>query len=245
MKIGFGIFCFGDEYYFKGAVEKINKILNDGYHCYVLTDNVEFFDKKYTSSYTHIIPYYREYKSYHDKFILPKRILEDNDVCILIDADIHIKDYSFLNIFKKYNFKKGISYIDTLINHPLKREYVKEMDLSIPEWFEYKEYCELTYPNYKDLILFWEHFIIINKDGFNQSKFYENYDKLQITKEFCDLKTKKDVKGNGEGISISIASKLSNTNIEQDFVLSDLFKDNIVSISRKFTNPEHLPKWMK
>ena len=44
--IGFGIFCFGEEYYYKGTVEKINNILNGGYHCYILTENTDFFTTK-------------------------------------------------------------------------------------------------------------------------------------------------------------------------------------------------------
>ena len=47
-KIGFGIFCFGDEFYFNGTLDKIKDILDNGYHCHILTDNVEFFNTKYS-----------------------------------------------------------------------------------------------------------------------------------------------------------------------------------------------------
>ena len=46
--IGFGIFCFGQEYYYKGTIDKINSILDKGYHCYILTEDTEFFTKKYS-----------------------------------------------------------------------------------------------------------------------------------------------------------------------------------------------------
>ena len=94
--IGFGIFCFGEEYYYKGTVEKINSILNAGYHCYILTEDTEYFTKKYTAP-LHVFEYNRSYKSYADKMILPKHIFKNHDICILIDADTFIKNYSFLD----------------------------------------------------------------------------------------------------------------------------------------------------
>jgi len=65
--IGFGIFCFGDVKYLNGADEKVKQILNNGYHCYILTDNLEFFNKRYTPSYLHVFEYDRSFKSYSDK----------------------------------------------------------------------------------------------------------------------------------------------------------------------------------
>ena len=118
---------FGEKYYFNGAVEKINKIINEGYNCYVLTDNPDFFNIRYRQIHVHVFEYDRSYKSYSDKMQLPKKILKNHDISILIDADTHITDYSFLESLKTYNFKKGISYIDTLLNHSAKKEFVKEL----------------------------------------------------------------------------------------------------------------------
>ena len=59
--------------------------------------------------------------------ILPKYILRNHNIGILIDADTHITDYSYLNNLKTYNYKKGISFIDTLLNHRANREYVKDL----------------------------------------------------------------------------------------------------------------------
>mgnify|MGYP000129374598 FL=1 len=78
--IGFGIFCFGEEYYFNGTFDKIRNILNEGYHCYILTDTPEKFTTKYSSSLLHIIQYDRTFKSYADKMILPKYILDKLNV---------------------------------------------------------------------------------------------------------------------------------------------------------------------
>ena len=107
--IGFGIFCFGEDYYYKGAIEKLKEILDYGYICYVLTEKPELF-RNISSSLT-IIPYFRSYKSYYDKMILPRQILKDFQICVLIDADTHIFDYSFLTSILDHDFKNGISYI--------------------------------------------------------------------------------------------------------------------------------------
>ena len=244
--IGFGIFCFGEKYYFNGTVEKINKIINEGYECYILTDDPDFFNLRYRQTHVHIFEYDRSYKSYSDKMRLPKKILKNHDISILIDADTHITDYSFLNNLKTYNFKKGISYIDTLLNHRANREFVKDLiNENGEEWKSYINYIKSLCPNYGDFATIWEYFLIINKDGFNSNDFYHYYEKLQLAKEFSDLNLKKDVNGAGEGISIQASCELSNTNIERDMELYDIIKDKMVSISKKHTRPEFWPNWMR
>ena len=74
--IGVGIFCFGEDYYYKGAIEKINRFIGDDIHCYILTENPDYFKSKYASNIVHTILYDKSYKSYHDKMILPKIILK-------------------------------------------------------------------------------------------------------------------------------------------------------------------------
>jgi hypothetical protein len=244
--IGFGIFCFGEEYYFKGTIEKVKNILSEGYHCYVLTDTPEYFTTKYSSSQLHIIQYDRNFKSYSDKMILPKYILRNHNISILIDADTHITDYTFLTKLKDYQFKFGISYIDTLLNHNARKGYVK--DLIQPtqiEWKSYVDYLQKTYPKYGDFETMWEYFIVINKTGFNESNFYHYYEKLQIIKEFCDVEMKKQVNGAGEGISIQVSSKLSNSEIQRDLSLYEMLKNKMVSVSRMHTPHELWPEWMK
>lgn len=232
MKIGFGIFCFGDDCYYKGAYDKAQHIIKSEYECYILTENPDYF--KGISYLLNIIPYYRSYKSYHDKMILPKHILNDCDICILLDADLEIKDYSFLDDLRDYKFKEGISYIDVLLNHPEKKECVRELNLCSRDWDEYREYCENICPQFKSFKLIWEYFLIINKDGFN-SDFYLHYDKLQIKKECCHLFQYKQVNAPGEGISITISSVLSNTSIQRDLILYELLKDKMISISTRFS----------
>ena len=243
--IGFGIFCFGEEYCFKGAIEKIKNILDKGYHCYILTDTPEYFNTKYSSSLLHVIQYDRKFKSYSDKMILPKYILRNHNICILIDADTHITDYSFIDKLKTFEFKNGISYVDTLLNHKAKREFVKDLITDSTEWSSYKTYAEKIYPPFFNFETIWEYFLIINKIGFNESQFYNQYDKLQIAKEFCDLTMNKQINGAGEGISINIASKLSDTQIQKDLDLFELVKDKMISVSRRHTPRELWPNWMK
>lgn len=244
--IGFGIFCFGEEYYYKGTIEKINNILNKGYHCYVLTEDTEYFTKKYTPSYLHVFEYNRSYKSYADKMILPKHILKNHDICILIDADTHIKDYSFLDDLRHFNFREGISFIDTLLNHNAKREFVRDLiNKDSSEWKPYVEYVSKIYPNYGDFVTMWEYFLVINKDGFHQKDFYNYYERLQVVKEYSDLNSTRDVVGFGEGISIQVSGKLSNTNVERDMELYELLKNKMTSVSRRFIRPEFWPDWMK
>jgi hypothetical protein len=244
--IGFGFFCFGEEYYYKGTVEKINKILENGFHCYILTEDPEYFEKKYTSSFVHTIKYDRLFKSYSDKMILPKYILKNHDITIMIDSDTHIKDYSFINELKNYNFKEGISYIDTLENHKCGKGWVKDLIVTDnPEWKYYHEYANRLYSKYIDFPTLWEYFLIINKKGFNENSFYGYYEKLQLAKEFCDLHMNKEINGAGEGISIQLASKLCEINIERDLDLYNILKDKMESVSRRYTRPEFWPEWMK
>lgn len=232
--IGFGIFCFGNDYYYKGALDKITHILDAGYECYVLTENPDYF--KDISDCLNIVPYFRSYKSYHDKMILPRHILKDCQYCILMDADLEINDYSFLDDLRHYNFKDGISYIDTLSNHPERKEYVNELDLGSKEWREYDRYCQTVCPTYNTFRLIWEYFLVINKDGLG-TDFFQHYDKLQIKKESCYFDDKKEVNAPGEGISITVSSILSYTPIQRDLVLFELLRNKMKSVSTRFSQP--------
>jgi len=244
--IGVGIFCFGEDYYYKGTDDKINHFISEDLHCYILTDNPEYFINKYASNMVHTISHDRAFKSYHDKMIIPKHIFKNHDYCLLIDADTHITDYTFIEKLKTYEFKYGISYVDTLLNHSAKREFVKDLiDVTNIEWQSYVAYAEKIYPNYGEFNTIWEYFLIINKVGFSYSKFYSCYEKLQITKEFSDLYMNKKINGAGEGVSINIAAKLSETDIQRDMGLFDLINGKMISISRRHT-PQHLwPNWMR
>lgn len=240
MSIGFGILCFGEDFYFEGATEKIQNIIDRGYDCYILTDNVTYFSDNFWTPKVKLYEYTRSYKSYHDKLILPKYVLKENDICILIDADLTINDTSFFDDLVSHNFKNGISYVDTLLNHPRKKQYVSEFDMTNIEWDNYKKYVTNVYPKYKELELIWEYLLVINKNDFNQKDFYENYEILQLVKENCDLHCYKKVRGNGEGISISVASNLSNTPINRDYLLYEKIKNKIKNVSKKFIRPEHI-----
>ena len=192
--IGFGIMCFGDDRYFKGAKDIIDNLTKRGFPCYVLTDNENHFLEKYWGRIT-IIPYKRTYKSYYDKVLLVKEIHKNHDVCILLDADLHVKDYNLFDRFRDYNFKDGVSYIDTLWNHTAKFKTVGDIPMQSDEWLEYKNYAKTLYPNIDNIETLWEYFIVFNKSGFNSEEFFKSYEKLQIVKEYCDLKYNKTVSG--------------------------------------------------
>lgn len=241
--IGFGIFCFGEDYYYRGTKEKIKQLLDVELSVYVLTDKPEEFTEY---PQVHVIQYDRHLKSYSDKMILPKYILKNHNICILLDADTHVTDYSFLELLKTYKFNKGITYIDTLLNHSAKKEFVKDLiNETNPEWKTYVEYASKLYPPFFNFETMWEYFLVINKDGFDIDSFYYYYEKLQVVKEYSDLPLKKEISGAGEGISIQISCKSSNIEIQKDVDLYKLLEGKMVSISRRYT-PRHLwPNWMK
>ena len=95
--IGIGIMCFGDDYYFRGTKEKVKEFNSLNYPVYIITDKPNEFP---TNNLINVIYYDRQIKSYHDKMLLPKYILENHEICIILDADLHIKDYSFLKKLK-------------------------------------------------------------------------------------------------------------------------------------------------
>jgi hypothetical protein len=239
--IGVGIFCFGEDYYFKGTKEKIEELVKRNIPVYILTNETE----KFSDYFVNVVEYVRDFKSYYDKMILSKYILKHHDYCILLDADTHITDYSVFDIIKIYQFKYGITYIDTLLSHSAKREFVKDLiNIDQPEWAPYITYVNKLYPNYKEFETLWEYFLVINKVGFNSNKFFHHYERLQVAKEFSDLCLIKEINGAGEGISLSVSAKLSESDIQRDVELYDLLKDKMISISRRHTPPHLWPTWM-
>jgi hypothetical protein len=178
--------------------------------------------------------------------ILPKYILKNHDICILFDADTHVTDYSFLELLKTYSFSKGVSYIDTLLNHSAKKGIVKDLvNETNPEWKTYVDYASKLYPPFFNFETMWEYFLVINKDGFDMNSFYHYYEKLQVVKEYSDLPLNKEINGAGEGISIQISCKSANIELQRDIELYKLLDGKMISISRRHT-PQHLwPKWMR
>lgn len=243
--IGFGIFCFGEDYYFKGTVEKLNHILEIGYDCYILTDTPEYFTERYNNPLIHTILYDREFKSYHDKLLLFKYVLKLHDICIILDADLNITDYSWMGSLKTYEFKNGISYINTLANHRARISKVTDFDLYSEDWSEYRLYAESLYPFFYSLEAIWEYFIVANVKGFNSELFFKYYDDLQKKKESFYLGGTRTVNAPGEGVSMSISAKLSKTPIQRDIELYNILHTNVIDVSRRFTLPEFWPEFMK
>jgi hypothetical protein len=227
-KIGFGILCFGDKKYFDGTVYKLNKLLDLGFSCYVLTDNPQFFNTKYTPFLLTTIEYKREFKSYHDKILLVKEILLNQDVAIILDADINYGiDFTPLKNLKKYNFKDGISYIENLSNHKIKKSTIKEMDLMLKnDWKMYYAFVNSKIGDFLDKETIWEHFLVFKK--FDYGDFFKLYEKLQIIKEYCDVLENKKIIGAGEGITLNICSMVTGVPLQKDLVLYDKIKDLII-----------------
>lgn len=242
-RIGFGIFCFGQEQYFNGTKNKLNYLLEKGHCCYVLTDNSDFFFNTYSHENLVVIPYNRNYHSYHDKISIVKHIHQKHDVAILLDADLHIKDYSVIDKLVSFDFTDGVSYINTLSNHPCGIHRVGEIPMDGIEWAEYGKYIRMIYPNVGDIETIWEYFIVFNKNGFDESKFFDDYEKLQVVKEFCDVRLKKRVVGAGEGISISLSCLKNNIPINRDLRLTTLLV-NILKPITEHTPKEELPDYL-
>ena len=223
--------CFGEEYYFNHVKSKLNQFRDRKITCLILTDKPNEF-VGYSNVYT--ILYTRNLKSYHDKMLLVKKILDWNDICVLMDADLLIKDYSIIEILQNYQFKKGITYIDTLKSHRCKYEFISDIQMN-PEnidWYNYRKYVEKICPNYNDLETIYEYFMIFNKDGFNDD-FYSTYEKLQVLKEACELMSKERIiHGGAEGVSIQISAKITNTQIQRDEELFLLIKDKAQNINK-------------
>ena len=218
--IGIGIMCFGDVSYFNSTKEKVTNLKDIGIDCYILTDNIEQFTTK-------TIYYSRHLKSYHDKIILVKEILKNHDICILIDADTLISDYSFIEQLVNYPYQNGITYVETLLSHKIKKEFIGDID-----WLNYKTYLQKIYPQYGDLETIYEYFLVFNKEGLKDN-FFLLYEKLQSIKEACDVMSgKKIVVGSAEGVSIQVAAKITDTQIQKDVVLFELVKEKIKNDSR-------------
>lgn len=225
-KIGFGILCFGNEKYFDSTIHKVNKLLNLGFKCYVLTDNPDFFHKKYTPFALKIIDYKRQFKSYHDKIILVKEILLEQDIAIIVDADMDIDLKSMLEL-KKYNFKDGITYIENLSNHRIKKSTIKDMDLMLKnDWKMYYAYVNSKIGEFLNRETIWEYFLVFKK--YDYSDFYNWYEKLQIIKEYCDVLENKNIVGAGEGITISVCSMISEVPLQKDLELYVKLKNSII-----------------
>lgn len=229
--IGIGIMCFGDNYYFNNTIEKVFNLKDIKIDCYILTDSTEQFT---LSSNVKTIHYSRHLKSYHDKIILVKEILKYHNIAILIDADTLISDYTFIKQLVKYPYQNGITYVESLLSHKIKKEFIRDIQMNIGDidWLNYKTYLQKIYPQYGDLETIYEYFLVFNKEGLKDN-FFLLYEKLQSIKEACDVMSgKKIVVGSAEGVSIHVAAKITDTQIQKDVVLFELVKDKIKNDSR-------------
>jgi len=242
--IGFGIMCFGEEKYFRGTTEKIKNLIDLDYRVFILTDDPGYFFNLFWGKKIELIPYKRNYRSYYDKVSLVKNIHEKHDIAILLDADLHVIDYSLFEKLSKYDFKEGISYVDTLWNHTAKFKTVGDIPMVDKEWLEYKKYINELYPDNDEIETIWEYFIVFNKNGFDSDKFFNTYEKLQVVKEFCDVKLNKDISGAGEGVSISISSLVNNIPLSKDIRLVTLTSNSLKPITRH-TPTNEIPDYLK
>ena len=227
--IGIGIMCFGDKKYFSYTEQLIILLEDIGISTYILTDQPHQFPE---SEFINTINYNRNIKSYHDKIQLVKPILENHEICILIDADIDLQHGEVIDDLLNYPFKEGITYIDTLLSHPYKKEKIGEIDHTTihTRWHIYYNYIEKLLPNFSDLETIYEYFTVFKRTIPNE--FYKQYEELQIVKEYCDVISNKTLIGAGEGVSLQIAANITNTPIRRDEVLYNLITDKIKNINQ-------------
>lgn len=218
--IGIGIMCFGADKYFEHTQMLIDTFVNT--NIYILTNNPTKFSEK-----QNVIKYGRNVNSYHDKIIITKEILKFHDTCILLDADVLIKDSSILNDLLNYPFQEGITYIDNLKHNTY--ETIGDIQPT-KRWDMYFDYVKNIYGNYDNLETIHEYFLVFKRNI--NDKFFTTYEKLQIVKEYCDVKCDKEILGAGEGVSIQIAANMTNTPIRKDEELNKLIKNKILNITQ-------------
>ncbi len=219
--IGIGIMCFGADKYFEHTHMLINTFAD--IDTYILTDNPSRFSEK-----QNIIKYNRFVNSYHDKIILVKEILKHCDTCILLDADALIKDPTVVNDLLNHSFQEGITYIDNLKN----MTYETIGDIQATErWNLYLDYAKKIYPEYHHLETIHEYFLVFKRNIKND--FFNTYEKLQIVKEYCDIKCGKEILGAGEGISLQIAANITDTQIRKDEGLNKIIQNKIINITQR------------
>ena len=139
--------------------------------------------------------------------------------------DVHFLK-SYITINKRY---------ELLIHfHKIKKEFIRDIQMNIGDidWLNYKTYLQKIYPQYGDLETIYEYFLVFNKEGLKDN-FFLLYEKLQSIKEACDVMSgKKIVVGSAEGVSIQVAAKITDTQIQKDVVLFELVRDKIKNDSR-------------
>jgi hypothetical protein len=219
--IGIGIMCFGADKYFEHTQMLIDAFANIS--TYILTDNpIKFSENK------NVIKYNRQVNSYHDKIIVAKEILKFHDTCILLDADTLIKDSSILDDLLNYPFQEGITYIDNLKH--LTCETIGDIQPT-ERWNTYFDYVKNIYTEYTNLETIHEYFLVFKSNI--DDKFFATYEKLQIVKEYCDVKCNKEILGAGEGVSIQIAASITNTPIRKDDELNKIIQNKILNITQR------------
>jgi hypothetical protein len=219
--IGIGIMCFGADKYFEHTQMLVNTFVN--IDIYILTDNPSRFSEK-----QNIIKYNRSTNSYHDKIILVKEVLKFCDTCILLDADVLIKDPSVINDLLNYSFQEGITYVNNLKNATF--EIIGDIQVT-ERWELYLDYLKKIYPEYHHLETIHEYFLVFKKNI--KYGFFNTYEKLQIVKEYCDVKCDKEILGAGEGVSIQIAASITNTPIRKDDELNKIIQNKILNITQR------------
>ena len=220
-----GVLCFGQNVIYHKTKILCESILKEGYDCYVLTDDVDFFKDTNAT----IIEYNRVNKSYHDKIILHKKILQKFNVSIVLDADILINNFYFLYDLNSYEFKQGVSYLKTLKDRIPCVNTVADLNLNGVRWDVYNSYVNTKIDNYNELETIWEYVTIFNKNGLND-EFFKVYEQLQLMKECCDLFSDNiKILGAGEGISIKVSAEITKTNCELDDDLNKILEKYFVS----------------
>jgi len=198
--------CAVGDFYVSMAVRVLQdvRMLND-FKAYVMTDKKEAFS---SIKNIHIIGYSKPIFSYHDKLIVCKKALSENDSVLLIDADHRFSKNTKMQVscdsfecgcYPEWCFDNNSDWSMTGFLDGKNRE--------IPYGNEFEKFCSDRGYRSRGLKHIQESCMLIKEtDDIKKQKFFKAWGDL---KDFCnkiDLdRRNKEVLGAGEGYSIAVA----------------------------------------
>lgn len=223
-----GLVAVGEQHSQRAKI-LINQILNITYVDFIiLTNQPDIFDDIPSLN---IILYKKEIFSYHDKLIIFEEGFKIKECVLLLDADHVVRESNQLLNIDLTSLSSGV-YPQLIWKHPvdcsLQNFILGKVD-RVPYGIEYKKHCDDLGLLIDDAMLIQESFILIKKDK-NTQKLISIWKQLA---DFCNNKDKERnqcLLGYGEGYSIGVAIKNSNSNIFE----------NIPQIQNLYSSFKHL-----
>lgn len=220
----------------------ISQIINFGERIFVYTDDVTCFE---SNDNVVLIPYKKEFFSFHEKITVVKECLKHYDTAVFLDCDVVLQDIE--DLFFLENIKPGLHIFATFgsigntffsedvnfTDNPKLRntKYGKEgKDLVDKLNYNYKKVYHPEVGN-KDFI---EHFLegrwILKKDEGREESFLSIWEGLQSFCEEFDIRHGYyDTIGAGEGAAMSIACYNSGIKYNTLGNTSSIFNKHFIS----------------